>query len=65
MISNFLMPVLVGQLDAALPRYTFEQPIDQWTQLIRDAGFTTTTQLIARYWWADAFLISAKTPPNS
>jgi SAM-dependent methyltransferase len=64
-ISNFLMPVLVGQLDAALPRYTFEQPIDEWAQLIRDAGFTTTTQLIAPYWWADAFLISAKTVPNS
>ena len=64
-ISNFLMPVLVGQLDAALPRYTFEQPIDEWTKLIRDAGFTTTTQLIARHWWADAFLISARTVPNS
>ena len=64
-ISNFLIPVLVGQLDAALPRYTFEQPIDEWTRLIRDAGFTTTTQLIARYWWADAYLISAKTVPHS
>jgi SAM-dependent methyltransferase len=64
-ISNFLMPVLVGQLDRALPRYTFEQPIDEWTRLINDAGFATTTQLVARYWWADAFLISAKTVPNS
>ena len=64
-ISNFLMPVLVGQLDAAVPRYTFEQPIDAWTRLIHDAGFTTTTRLTARYWWADAFLISAKTVPNS
>ena len=64
-ISNFLMPVLVGQLDAALPRYTFEQPIDEWARLIHDAGFTTTTELLAHYWWADAFLISAKTVPNS
>ena len=64
-ISNFLMPVLVGQLDAALPRYTFEQPIDKWTQLIHDAGFATTTQLVARYWWADAVMISAKTVPNT
>ena len=64
-ISNFLMPVLVGQLDATLPRYTFEQPIDEWTRALRDAGFTTTTQLVARYWWADAVLISAKTVANS
>ncbi|MEO8697707.1 MAG: class I SAM-dependent methyltransferase [Acidimicrobiales bacterium] len=58
-VSGFLLPVLVGQLDAALPRYTFEQPIDEWTRLLRDAGFVTTTQLVARYWWADAVLISA------
>ena len=64
-ISNFLMPVLVGQLDGALPRYTFEQPIGEWIRLINDAGFATTTQPIARYWWADAFLISATTVPNS
>ena len=64
-ISKFLMPVLVGQLDAAFPRYTFEQPIDEWTRLLHNAGFSTTTQLIARYWWANAVLISATTVPKS
>lgn len=63
-VSGFLMPVLVGQLDAALPRYTFEQPIAEWTRLLRDGGFATTTQLIARYWWADAVLISATSEPR-
>jgi hypothetical protein len=64
-VSGFLLPVLVGQLDAALPRYTFEQPISEWTRLFDDAGFVTVTQLVARYWWADAVLISATAEPTS
>ncbi|HUP73342.1 MAG TPA: hypothetical protein VM282_09860 [Acidimicrobiales bacterium] len=63
--AKFLMPVLVGQLDPAFARYTFEQPIDAWIRLIRSAGFTTSTRRIARYWWADAVLISATTEPKS
>ena len=58
-VAKFLMPVLVGQLDPSRSRYTFEQPIDRWTQLLRDAGFTTSTEPIDRYWWANATLISA------
>jgi SAM-dependent methyltransferase len=64
-IAEFLMPVLVGQLDPAIARYTFEQPIDAWIQLIRSAGFATSTRRIARYWWADAVLISATTESKS
>ena len=64
-VAKFLMPVLVGQLDPALARYTFEQPIDEWIQLLRGAGFTTSTRRIARYWWADAVLISATSEASS
>lgn len=63
-ISKFLMPVLVGQLDTTRARYTFEQPIAHWTQVLRDAGFTTSTQPIEHYWWTDAMLISATAPKS-
>jgi SAM-dependent methyltransferase len=60
-VAQFLMPVLVGQLDPARPRYTFEHPIEEWRTLLHDAGFATTTTPVAPYWWADAVLISAAT----
>ena len=63
-VSKFLMPVLVGQLDPSRSRYTFEQPIDDWTRLLRDAGFSTSTEPIAPYWWANATLISATPVPT-
>ena len=59
-ISGFLMPVLVGQLDPTAPRYTFEQPADAWARLVENAGFTTATQRVAEYWWGDAVMISAQ-----
>lgn len=58
-ITGFLLPVLVGQLDPDAPRHTYEQPIAQWTQLLEHAGFSTTTRLLFEYWWADAILIDA------
>jgi SAM-dependent methyltransferase len=58
-VAQFLMPVLVGQLDPARPRYTFEHPIDEWRALLHDAGFATTATPVAPYWWADAVLIDA------
>ena len=61
-ISKFLMPVLVGQLDPTRARYTFEQPIEDWAQLLRDADFTTSIHPVENYWWANAVLISATAP---
>ncbi|CAN5617284.1 class I SAM-dependent methyltransferase [soil metagenome] len=58
-VSGFLMPVLVGQLDPTRPRFTFEQPIAAWEASLRDAGFATTTTPVVDYWWADATLIAA------
>ena len=59
-ISGFLMPVLVGQLDPTAPRYTYEQPADAWARLAEGAGFSTETQRIAEYWWGDAVMITAR-----
>ena len=59
-IDGFLMPVLVGQLDPARPRYTFEQPIAEWCRQLADAGFTTTQRPVYDYWWGAASLIEAR-----
>jgi len=58
-VTGFLMPVLVGQLDPARPRFTFEQPITHWEAQLRAAGWRTTTEPVADYWWADAVAILA------
>lgn len=62
-VRGFLLPVLVGQLDPARHRYTFEQPIAAWTQQLHEAGFTTETTPIFDYWWAPATLIDARPRP--
>ena len=59
-VSGFLMPVLVGQLDPSRPRYTFEQPIAEWAAQLRHAGFSTTTEPVHPYWWAEAALVTAR-----
>ena len=59
-IDGFLMPVLVGQLQPAAARHTFEQPIAEWEARLRDAGFRTTTRPVFDYWWAPAVLIDAR-----
>jgi SAM-dependent methyltransferase len=56
-IGGFLMPVLVGQLDPAAARYTYEQPAAAWVTLAEDAGFVTSIERVADYWWGDAVLI--------
>lgn len=56
--SGFLMPVLVGQLDPAAERHTWEQPATAWVEELRAAGFATVTHReISPYWWAPAHLI--------
>ena len=59
-VAGFLMPVLVGQLDPARPRYTFEQPIAAWAETLAAAGFTVTTTPVFDYWWAPAVLLDAR-----
>ena len=60
-VSQFLLPVLVGQFDQAQPRHTFEQPVDAWCDQLSAAGWRRVTPSpIADYWWAQAFLIEAE-----
>jgi hypothetical protein len=59
-VAGFLMPVLVGQLDPSRPRYTFEQPIAGWVDVLSAAGFGVTTTPIFDYWWAPAVLLDAR-----
>jgi SAM-dependent methyltransferase len=65
-VNGFLMPVLVGQVapDAA-PRYTYEQPIEQWAQELAAAGFTVAKEPILPYWWADAWLLVGRMPVST
>lgn len=63
-VSQFLLPVLVGQLDRARPRFTFEQPIDRWVEQLGQAGFRAAAEPIFDYWWATANLVTATTPPG-
>lgn len=57
-VTGFLLPVLVGQLDPDRPRHTFEQPAAAWAAQLEAAGFATTVEPISPYWWADAVLVS-------
>jgi SAM-dependent methyltransferase len=61
-VSGFLLPVLLGQVDPDRPRHTFEQPVSGWVREIRAAGFTTSTRPVSSYWWADAVLMEAVAP---
>ncbi len=57
-VSNFLMPVLVGQFDPTRQRHTFEQPIAFWSEQMLDAGWSSVSfRTIADYWWAPAVLV--------
>ncbi|WP_437727521.1 class I SAM-dependent methyltransferase [Sorangium sp. So ce861] len=59
--QGFLMPVLFGYVDRGATRTTFEHPIDDWAALLREAGFARVDRrLLHRYWWAPAFLLSAR-----
>ena len=59
--QGFLMPVFFGGFDSSEARTNWEMPIDNWVELLKDAGFTKVeTQLIYPYWWAKAYLIDAQ-----
>lgn len=58
-IDGFLVPVLVGQLDPARPRHTFEQPAAAWARDLVDAGFVEVDVTpVSDYWWAPAVAVS-------
>jgi hypothetical protein len=59
--QGFLMPVFFGGFDTSAARTNWEMPIDNWVELLKDAGFTKVeTKLIYPYWWAKAYLIDAQ-----
>jgi hypothetical protein len=59
--QGFLMPVLFGYVDRSITRTNFEQPIAQWEDLLRDAGFTQVDRKpLYAYWWAPAWLLVAR-----
>jgi SAM-dependent methyltransferase len=60
-VSGFLMPVLVGQLDPAAVRATWEQPIAHWCDDVATAGFRDVrSAFVETFWWADAHLVTAR-----
>jgi hypothetical protein len=59
--QGFLMPVFFGGFDQSAARTNWEMPIDNWVELLKDAGFNRVqTKLIYPYWWAKAYLIDAQ-----
>lgn len=58
---GFLIPVMFGYFDKSQRRVNFEQPMIQWVEEIRSAGFSRiSTRTMYEYWWGSAFLIDAK-----
>jgi hypothetical protein len=58
--QGFLMPVLFGYFRAGAGRSTHEQTLETWDAEIQAAGFRSLRhELIIRYWWADAYLLTA------
>ncbi len=63
--QGFLMPVMFGYVDRGATRTTFEHPILEWQQLLREAGFAHVEhRLLYRYWWAPAYLLVARAEPS-
>jgi hypothetical protein len=59
--QGFLMPVFFGYFDGTGARTNHEQPIDGWAVELERAGFATIEKRrLYAYWWADAYLVSAR-----
>jgi ubiquinone/menaquinone biosynthesis C-methylase UbiE len=58
---DFLMPMLISQITAnEANRLNWEQPMRAWEDDFRVAGFShVTAQTVAKYWWADCFVLVA------
>jgi hypothetical protein len=58
--QGFLMPVMFGYFDTGAARTNWENPIVDWIDLLKDAGFSKVeAKLIYPYWWGNAFMIDA------
>jgi SAM-dependent methyltransferase len=59
--QGFLIPVLLGGFDPAVPQSTWEQPAGDWADEFRAAGYTTVaTEPLCDYPWAPAFVLTAQ-----
>jgi len=59
--QGFLMPVFFGYFDRSVARTNYENPIDDWVQALRDAGFVDVVKRpIYDYWWATAWLVDGR-----
>ncbi len=59
--QGFLMPVMFGYFDQTVARVNYEQPIDNWINELKSAGFTQVEKRpIYNYWWAPAMIIDAR-----
>ena len=57
--QEFLIPVFMGNMRNDSNRLTFEQPIKNWAADLKAAGFANVEyRFVARYWWADSYLLS-------
>ncbi|MCP4418343.1 MAG: class I SAM-dependent methyltransferase [Chloroflexi bacterium] len=60
-MQGFLMPVFFGNFAHNSERVTFEQTAVHWQTDLEKAGFTAVQKYpIFDYWWAPAFMFSAK-----
>ena len=60
-MQQFLMPVFFGNFAHDSKRLTFEQTAVHWQADLEKAGFSTVQkQPIFDYWWAPAFMLTAK-----
>jgi hypothetical protein len=63
--QGFLMPVMFGYVDRGATRTTFEHPMADWEQLLREAGFAQVErQQLYAYWWSPACLLMARSEPG-
>ncbi len=62
--QGLLMPVLTGQLSPGAVRVTWEQPAQAWRRQLEHCGYhEVTVQRLGDYWWAPAFLLTARVAP--
>lgn len=58
--QGFLMPMLLGQLDASRPAHNWEHPFEQWVGQLKQAGFAQVeVRDVDDYFWAPARLLVA------
>jgi hypothetical protein len=59
--QGFLIPVLLGGFDPAVPQSTWEQPAAAWEVEFRAAGYgAVVTEPLCDYPWAPAFVLTAQ-----